>query len=169
VPKLVYTRAVFEETMRLYPPVPILSREAVVDETFNGQSIPKGSFIMVLPWLLHRHKKLWDKPDHFVPERFLPGGKTPSKFAYIPFSIGPRICAGMAFGLTEAILCIATLAQEFQLRVKPGHKVEVQCRLTLRPGDHLPMHLNRREAAAPRLAAALATASTLPACPFGHG
>ena len=131
--------------MRLYPPVPILSREALLDETFEGQSIPKGSIIVVSPWLLHRHKKLWDKPDHFIPERFLPGGNIPaSKFAYIPFSIGPRICAGMAFGLTEAILCIATLAQMFRPRLKPGHRVEVECRLTLRPGKSLPMQLDRR-------------------------
>ena len=84
--------------------------------------IPKGSLVFVVPWLLHRHKKLWDKPDHFIPERFLPENPASiSKFAYIPFSIGPRICAGMSFGLTEAILCLATLAQKFKLRLKPGH------------------------------------------------
>ena len=168
VPKLVYTRAVFEETMRLYPPVPILSREALADETFEGQSIPKGSIIIVSPWLLHRHKKLWDKPDHFIPERFLPGGTVPaSKFAYIPFSIGPRICAGMAFGLTEAILSIATLAQRFKLRLKPGHNVDVLCRLTLRPGAGLPMSLHPRE----RSPADVDDEDAAPAaaCPFGHG
>jgi cytochrome P450 len=142
VPKLVYTRAVFEEVLRLYPPVPLLTREAVQDEQFHTCRIPKGSLIVVCPWLLHRHRLIWHKPDHFVPERFLPGGFRPtSKFAYIPFSVGPRICTGMAFGMTEAILSIATIAQNFMMRLVPGHRVEVACRLTLRPGERLPMQL----------------------------
>jgi cytochrome P450 len=145
VPKLVYTRAVFEEVLRLYPPVPLLTREAVQDEQFHTCRIPKGSMIVVCPWLLHRHRLIWHKPDHFIPDRFLPGGFRPtSKFAYIPFSVGPRICTGMAFGLTEAILSIATIAQNFALRLVPGHRVEVACRLTLRPGERLPMQIIRR-------------------------
>jgi cytochrome P450 len=168
VPKLVYTRAIFEEVMRLYPPVPLLSREALHDEDFRGKLIRKGSLIIVCPWLLHRHRKLWHKPDHFIPERFLPGGERPeSKFAYIPFSIGPRICAGMAFGLTEAILCIATLAQAFKLRLSPGHRVDLACRLTLRPGDRLPMQIVPR---APALAGTgVEGREPAAACPFGHG
>jgi cytochrome P450 len=142
VPKLLYTRAIFEEVLRLYPPIPLLTREAVHDDNFHGHRIPKGSLIVVSPWLLHRHRHLWHKPDHFIPERFMPGGYRPaSKFAYIPFSVGPRICTGMAFATTEAILCIATIAQAFMLRLKPGHRVEVACRLTLRPGETLPMRL----------------------------
>jgi cytochrome P450 len=145
VPKLVYTRAIFEEVLRLYPPVPLLTREAVREEKFHTCLIPKGSLIVVCPWLLHRHRLLWDKPDHFIPDRFMPWGLgPPSKFAYIPFSVGPRICTGMAFGLTEAILCIATIAQSFELRLEPGHRVEVACRLTLRPGEKLPMRLIAR-------------------------
>lgn len=154
--------------MRLYPPVPILSREALKEESFRNERIPKGSIIIVAPWLLHRHKKLWSKPDHFIPERFLPGrGGTVSKFAYIPFSIGPRICAGMAFGLTEAILCIATLARDFTLRLKPEHVVELECRLTLRPGSNLPMQLCRREPAS--VGGIVAPAAQNLSCPFGHG
>ena len=167
VPRLVYTRAIFEEVMRLYPPVPVLSREALRDEVFQGTRIRKGSLIIVCPWLLHRHRKLWNKPDHFIPERFLPGAERPvSKFAYIPFSIGPRICAGMAFGLTEAILCIATLAQAFRLRLSPGHRVELVCRLTLRPGDRLPMRLISRAPA--RAGSGAADREPALACPFGH-
>ena len=171
VPNLVYTRAVFEETMRLYPPVPLLTREALVDEKFKNVTIPKGSIMVISPWLLHRHKKLWPRPDHFIPERFLPGGNGPvSKFAYIPFSIGPRICAGMAFGLTEAVLCIATLAQQFRLRPKEGHRIEIECHLTLRPGETLPMSLHRRIRQA-RTAAKTArrTENPAPACPVHHG
>jgi cytochrome P450 len=142
VPKLIYIRAIFEEVLRLYPPIPLLTREAVRDEVFGDCPIPKGSLIVVCPWLLHRSPRLWHMPDHFLPHRFLPGGhRPPSKFAYVPFSVGPRTCIGMAFGMTEAILCIATIAQAFMLRVEPGHRVEVACRLTIRPGEKLPMRL----------------------------
>jgi cytochrome P450 len=143
--RLPYTQAVVEETMRIYPPVPILPREALQDETFNGVHIPKGSLLFVVPWLLHRHRKLWDRPDHFVPERFLPGSREPvSKYAYVPFSIGPRVCAGMSFGLTEAMLSLATLARRFTLRLRPDHQVNPVCRLTLRPEGGLPMTVHMR-------------------------
>jgi len=162
---LPYTQAVIEETLRLYPPVPILPREALREETFRGERIPKGSLLFVVPWLLHRHRRLWDRPDHFVPERFLPGSREPvSKFAYVPFSIGPRVCAGQSFGLTEAILCLATLAQSFALRLKPGHDVQPVCRLTLRPDGGLPMTVVKRT---PAMAAASTTDSPA-GCPFGH-
>jgi cytochrome P450 len=166
VPRLRFTRAIIEETLRLYPPVPILAREALEEEEIRGRPVPKGSLIMVVPWLIHRHRLLWDKPDHFIPDRFLPGGTGPkSKFSYVPFSIGPRICAGLSFGLNEAILSLATLAQGFSLRLKPGHVVEPVCRLTLRPGDGLPMLLRRREAVA---AAPTTSQSPGPACPHLH-
>lgn len=145
VAKLVYTKAVFEEAIRLYPPVPLLARQASRDETIRGRSVPAGSLVMVVPWLLQRHRKFWDQPDHFMPERFLPD-HAPSlvRHAYVPFGIGPRICAGAAFGLTEAILCIATLAQRTRLRLAPDAVVEPVCRLTLRPGDDLRMFVERR-------------------------
>jgi cytochrome P450 len=147
VAKLPYTRAVFEEALRLYPPVPLLAREVMADEVIRGRPVKAGSILMVVPWLLHRHQRIWKKPDHFEPERFLPGSADkPPKGAYVPFSIGPRICAGAAFGLTEAILCLATLAQRFQLRLPAGSAVEPVCRLTLRPGKRLPMTVHPRPA-----------------------
>jgi cytochrome P450 len=168
VPKLVYTRAIIEETLRLYPPIPFLAREALTDETIAGTAVPRNSIVMVVPFLLHRKKGLWDRPDHFVPERFLPGGSgAPSKWAYLPFSIGPRICAGMSFGLTEAILCLATLAQQFKLRLAPGHVVEPVCKVSLRPGTSLPMTVHRRRATAP--SAAAGRRQEVAACPFRHG
>jgi cytochrome P450 len=145
VPKLAYTRAVFEETVRLYPPVPLLARQALRDETIRGRSVPAGSLVMVVPWLLHRHRKFWGKPDHFIPERFLPeNAQFRVRHAYVPFSVGPRICAGAAFGLTEAVLCLATLGQRVRLRLMPDAVVEPVCRLTLRPGDDLRMHVENR-------------------------
>jgi cytochrome P450 len=148
VPELPYIRAIFEETVRLYPPVPLLARQALRDETIRGRSVPAGSLVIVVPWLLHRHRRYWGKPDCFIPERFLPeNAQFRVRHAYIPFSVGPRICPGAAFGLTEAVLCIATLAQRVRLRLAPDAVVAPVCRLTLRPGDDLRMVVERRDQA----------------------
>jgi cytochrome P450 len=145
VAELPYTRAIFEETVRLYPPVPLLARQALRDEAIRGRSVPAGSLVIVVPWLLHRHRKFWGKPDHYIPERFLPeNAQFRVRHAYVPFSVGPRICAGAAFGLTEAVLCIATLAQRVRLRLAPDAVVAPVCRLTLRPGDDLRMYVENR-------------------------
>lgn len=145
VPNLPYTKAVIEETLRLYPPVPILAREAMADTSIGGKSVPKGSLVMVVPWLMHRNPVLWSKPDVFYPGRFLdPKSKKPNKYGYVPFSIGPRICAGLQFGMTEAILSLAILAQDFELKLKEGTDVQPVARLTLRPGENLPMTLHPR-------------------------
>nr|WP_280116316.1 MULTISPECIES: cytochrome P450 [unclassified Pannonibacter] len=145
VARLPYTRAVIEESLRLYPPVPILAREAMAEVHVGGRKLPKGTILMVVPWLLHRNPLLWDDADAFNPDRFMPGAQgRPSKYGYVPFSIGPRICAGLQFGMTEAILSLAILAQSFDLRLRPGTDVQPVCRLTLRPGDALPMTLHRR-------------------------
>jgi cytochrome P450 len=145
VPQLVFTRAVFDETIRLYPPVPVLGRQAKRNETIHDRPIPAASLVAVIPWLLHRHRLLWDRPDHFIPERFLPeNAGARQRYSYVPFSLGPRVCAGQAFGATEAVLCLATLAQRARLRLVPGAVVEPVCRLTLRPGDHLPMLVEHR-------------------------
>jgi cytochrome P450 len=152
LPDLPYTRAVIEETLRLYPPVPLLAREAGRDEVLRGRRVTAGSLIIVVPWLLHRHKRYWSEPDSFMPERFLPGAPTPDKAVYLPFSLGPRVCAGLAFGLTEAILCLATLARRFELRLAEGARVEPVCRLTLRPGAGLPMTIRERSGARPEAA-----------------
>ncbi|MGX1497283.1 cytochrome P450 [Labrenzia sp. MBR-25] len=145
VPNLPYTKAVIEETLRLYPPVPILAREAMADTSIGGKSVPKGSLVMVVPWLMHRNPVLWSKPDVFDPGRFLnPKSKKPNKYGYVPFSIGPRICAGLQFGMTEAILSLAILAQDFELKLKEGTDVQPVARLTLRPGENLPMTLHPR-------------------------
>ena len=168
LPRLVFTRAVLEETLRLYPPVPILPREALKEESYGGVRIPKGSLILVVPWLLHRHEKLWDKPDHFIPDRFMPGNSgAPSKFAYIPFSIGPRICAGMSFGQQEAMLCLATLAQAFRLRLEPGREIKPVCRLTLRPEGGLQMRIEARQPATSQSIAPETPPQV--GCPISHG
>jgi cytochrome P450 len=145
LPRLIFTRAVVEEILRLYPPVPVLGRQALHAEVIRNRPIPEGSLLLVIPWLLHRHKRIWDRPDAFLPERFLPeNAASRRRYSYIPFAVGPRVCAGQAFGLTEAILCLATLAQRVRLRLVPGTVVAPVCRLTLRPGEILPMLIERR-------------------------
>lgn len=149
VRRLPVTRAIIEEALRLYPPVPLLTREATGPDTLRDTRIDKGDLVIIAPWLIHRHKRYWDNPDAFMPERFLPGAKTKQmKFSYLPFSGGPRICLGARFGLVEAILCLATLAQQFRLTALPNRVPEIECRLTLRPRGGLPMRLERRQAGA---------------------
>lgn len=146
VARLRYTRFVIEETLRLYPPVPILARRALSDGVLDGAPFARGTILVVSPWLLHRNPTIWTRADAFIPERFDPDiAPKPNRYTYIPFAIGPRICPGLTFGLTEAILALAGLAQRFDLALKEGHRVEVVNRLTLRPGDHLPMTLHPRE------------------------
>jgi cytochrome P450 len=141
VPELVYTRAVIDERLRLYPPVPRLSRQAGADDEVCGVKVGKGSLILVVPWLLHRHRKYWDDPDTFRPERFL-GETTPrDSFCYIPFAAGPRICAGLSFAQYEMVLLVAVLARRFRPRVTAGHTVRPVGRLTLRPEGGMPMDL----------------------------
>jgi cytochrome P450 len=144
LPALVFTRAVIEETMRLYPPVPLLSRQAVAPGRIAGREVRTGSMVLVAPWLLHRRPALWDQPDAFIPDRFLPGAPRPSRHAYIPFSVGPRVCTGQHLGLAEAVICLATLAQAVRLDLAPGARVMPLARLTLRPGETLPMRVAPR-------------------------
>jgi cytochrome P450 len=145
MPRLRFTRAIIEETLRLFPPVPIQARVAREPRVIRNRKVPAGAVMMIVPWLLHRHRKYWSEPDSFIPDRFMPGASpAPDRYAYVPFSIGPRICTGAAFGLTEAVLCLATLAQHFRLRLRDGWTVMPTCRLSLRPGEILPMRIEAR-------------------------
>ena len=144
VVNLPYTRAVFEESLRLYPPVPVLTRESREEDVIRKKQVAKGTIMLVVPWLLHRHELFWESPNQFIPERFL-GETRPDKFIYLPFSVGRRVCLGLRFGLSEGIICLANLAQRFEASLKPEHEVEIECRLTLRPKGGLPMQLKRRK------------------------
>ncbi len=143
LPQLRWCRAVIQETLRLYPPVPLLPRQAREADRIGHIDVEKSALVMIAPWLLHRSPDLWDKPNHFLPERFLSGARI-DPFAYIPFAVGPRICPGMNFGLDEATLCLAILAQRFEVLPREGYKVEPVCRLTLRPKGGLPARVVAR-------------------------
>ena len=145
VPKLAYTRAVIDETLRLYPPVHAFTRQALGDDEIGGRKIPAGSFVTISSWVLHRHTLWWDEPEVFKPERFLPGAAQKiEQRAYIPFGAGGRICLGKHLGLLESTLLLAMITREFRLRLRPGHPVEPLARMTLRPRHGLPMRITRR-------------------------
>jgi cytochrome P450 len=141
-----YTRMVIEESMRLYPPAHTMSRSPIAADEVLGHRIPPHAEVLIVPWLLHRKPSLWENPDRFDPERFAPErAAARPRFAYIPFGGGPRICIGAAFAMAEATLILATIAQHYRLRLKPGFPVEPQGLITLRPRHGLRMLLERRQ------------------------
>ena len=143
VPHLDWCRSVILETLRLYPPVPLLPRQAREADRIADIDVEAGSLVMIAPWLLHRARDLWENPNHFQPQRFAHGAKY-NPFAFIPFSVGPRICAGLNFGLDESVLCLAALIQRFHVIPRHGYRVEPICRLTLRPKGGLPVTVTPR-------------------------
>jgi cytochrome P450 len=143
--RLVYTRAVIDEAIRLYPPAPYMSRAAINDDVIGDLQIPAGSMVVIAPYVLHRHRTLWDQPDVFRPERFLPEERGRiDRFAYLPFGAGPRVCIGASFSLQEAVIVLATIAKNLRLDLVEGHEVTPVQRITLRPGGGLPMHVTQR-------------------------
>jgi cytochrome P450 len=143
--RLTATRAVLEEALRLYPPLAAISREAAGPDELAGCRIGAGALIVIAPYVLHRHRLWWDRPDAFDPTRFMPENRAAiPRYAYMPFGAGPRICIGAAFALQEATLALAAIMREFKLDVATGHRVWPRQGLTLRPGEGLRMIVRRR-------------------------
>jgi len=115
VERLKFTRAVIDEVMRLYPPAFLIARAARGADTLAGQQVKPKDVILIAPWLLHRHEKIWRDPNSFMPQRFLPPAPPPDRFAYLPFGAGPRVCIGAHFALVEATLALAKLVGTFQV------------------------------------------------------
>ena len=143
LPLLPYTRAVIDETLRLYPPAFSIIRQARARDNAAGVPIPPRAVLLIVPWVLHRHKTLWRDPDLFVPERFLPDAEPPTRFSYLPFGAGPRACIGAQFALTEAVLVLARLVREFVIELPDPHPVLPLALITLQP-DHKPQFRLRR-------------------------
>jgi cytochrome P450 len=135
LPRLVRTRAVIDETLRLYPPAFVLVRAALGPDRLPGFDVKRGLIVMIAPWVLHRHRRLWRDPDAFDPARFLPDAPKPARFAYLPFGAGPRICIGAQFALTEATLVLAALVQRFRVALAPGERVLPRAVVITQP-DH---------------------------------
>jgi len=136
--KLPFARAVIDEAMRLYPPAFLIARAATGPDTVAGREIREKDVILMSPWLLQRHEKLWQDPNAFIPQRFMPGAPQPDRFAYMPFGAGPRICIGAHFALVEATLALAKIIQTFKVEViskRPAIPVGI---VTTQP-DHSPV------------------------------
>ncbi|MFT6451197.1 MAG: cytochrome P450 [Halocynthiibacter sp.] len=142
--KLRYTRDVFREALRLYPPVPMMVREATQPEEFRERRVPKGAQIVLSAWHLQRHERIWERPDEFDPERFATeNGKACLRDAYIPFSAGPRVCTGAGFAMVEGPLLLAMIAGAFELRAHGAPPVPV-AHLTVRAKDGIWLTLKKR-------------------------
>jgi cytochrome P450 len=143
--RLPVTRAVFEEAMRLYPPAANLVREAISEDWLAGVRIPAGTIVSVSPYVVHRHKTLWEHPDDYDPSRFLPGAREKiDRYAYIPFGAGPRVCIGQAFAIQEGVIVLAHVLMRLRFDLFPGHPVSPQQRITLRPKHGMRMIARRR-------------------------
>ena len=131
--------------MRLYPPIAAISRVAISSDDLNGEQVRPGSLIVISPYVLHRHRLLWDCPDAFDPRRFLGRARDMiDRFAYLPFGAGPRKCIGSTFALQEATIVLAMVVKHFSFHLKPGHVVWPALQVTLRPENGLPMIIRQR-------------------------
>ncbi|MEO0497156.1 MAG: cytochrome P450 [Pseudomonadota bacterium] len=139
------TRAVFDEAMRLYPPVPLIVRQAADDAKIGNEKVPAKTGFITWPFVLHRHATLWEAPDAFRPERFMPENRDQiDRFAYLPFGAGPRICVGMRFALQEAIIALAHLVRDLDWTYVGQHPPMPVMRVTLRPDNGMPMRVAGR-------------------------
>jgi unspecific monooxygenase len=114
IDRLKFTRAVVDETMRLYPPAFLIARAAAGPDAIAGMPVKKNDVVLIAPWLLHRHEKLWRDPNAFIPQRFMTG-TPPDRFAYLPFGVGARVCIGAHFALVEAVLALAKIICAFRV------------------------------------------------------
>jgi cytochrome P450 len=144
LPNLQYTHMVIEEALRLYPPVFGFGRKAIGEDVLGGYYVPANTNIWLSPYVTHRHPDFWENPEMFNPARFSPEryANLPH-FAHFPFGGGPRLCIGSNFAMMEAQLILATIAQSYRLKLLPGHMVETEVLLTVRPRNGLPMTLER--------------------------
>jgi cytochrome P450 len=153
LPQLPYTRAVIDESMRVHPPAYILNRRVEADDVVCGCRVHRGGSIVISPLVLHRNPAYWEQPDAFVPERWADeaaAAKRP-KFAYLPFSGGPRQCIGNHFAVMEATLILATLAQRFEARCVEGYVPQPEYLVLCRPSEGAPMRLENRSAVEARV------------------
>jgi len=143
--RLPLLKSILEESLRLYPPVPRFDREAIVPDMIGEHEVKPGDLVSIWPWIVHRHKRLWDDPDAFDAERFSPERrKALHRFQYIPFGAGPRTCVGARFAMAEALTILACWLANWRFRPVPGREVRVSGMVTLRPKGGLPLALERR-------------------------
>jgi cytochrome P450 len=138
--RLPLLRQILDETMRLYPSALQLIREAVADDDMHGIPVKKGELMFIYPWVVHRHRQLWEHPDSFDHSRFTPENKAQQhRFQYIPFGVGPRICVGARFAVTEALIILAHWLSARRFRLTPGFAPLPYGNVTLRPKGGMPL------------------------------
>ncbi|SEK53898.1 Cytochrome P450 [Roseovarius azorensis] len=143
--RLRIARDVFRETLRLYPPVPMMVRETTKAERFRGRDIPCGAQVVISPWHLHRHERLWDNPDEFDPARYeTENGKSCLRSAYIPFSAGQRVCTGAGFAMIEGPLLLAMLLRAYRIEPVPERSAMPVAYLTVRARDGIWLRISPR-------------------------
>jgi cytochrome P450 len=139
------TRAAFEEAMRLYPPAPSLNREPIEDDRYGDLVIKKGTQVLMMPWTVHRHRKYWDQPDAFMPERFHPENRDKiDRYQYLPFGAGPRTCIGASFAMQEAAIALAALMSRYQFNTTSQTNPWPVQKLTTQPEGGLWMTVTKR-------------------------
>lgn len=145
VPQLQYTRMVLAESMRLYPPAWVIGRRALHDYEIPPYTIPANSLLLMSPYVMHHDPRYFPNPSVFDPQRWTPEAQASRpKFSYFPFGGGPRQCIGEAFAWMEGVLLIATIAQQWRMRLVPGHPVVLHPLVTLRPKHGIRMTLEQR-------------------------
>ncbi|MFK7963345.1 MAG: cytochrome P450 [Burkholderiaceae bacterium] len=141
---LTFVRNVFRETLRLYPPITFIPRVAMEKTKLGKLTAKRGAMIMVSPWTIHRHRKLWKTPEMFDPDRFSPAREGElTAGAYLPFGVGPRVCAGASFANVESALIIARLARRYDFSAVDADKVQPVARLTTRPSRQIMIKVSR--------------------------
>lgn len=141
------TRNVFRETLRLFPPVGFMARQAATTCPMREKQVHSGATVVVAPWLIQRHREIWPRPDDFDPDRYRNDeSRDALKQGFLPFGMGPRVCLGAAFALQEATLILARLIQCYELKPVPGHIPQPVGRLTIRSANGVRLLLNRRPA-----------------------
>ncbi|MFD2201716.1 cytochrome P450 [Shivajiella indica] len=146
IPLLKFTRMVFSEAMRLYPPIYIIARQAIHSFSIRDYELPEGTIVLMSPYLIHHDSRFHANPEIFNPHNWeeKPGGQQ-SRLGYFPFSEGPRSCIGQHYAWLEGVMVLAAIAQFWQAKLVPGHTVEIAQLLNLRPKNGMMMQVNRRK------------------------
>ena len=143
--RLKYTRDVFREVLRLYPPVPMMVRENTCPEEMRDRQVAPGAQLVLSPWHLHRHERIWDRPDEFDPDRWQTAeNRSCARDAYMPFSAGPRVCTGAGFAMVEGPLLLALLVKDWQFARAEGRDPVPVAHLTVRARDGIWLNISRR-------------------------
>ncbi|MFP5481182.1 MAG: cytochrome P450 [Alphaproteobacteria bacterium] len=144
VGSLRFTRDVFREALRLYPPVPMMVRETARPEEFRGRRVKPGAQVVISPWHLHRHERIWERPDEFDPDRWTGEAREAAREGYLPFSRGARVCPGAGFAMLEGTLMLAHLVRAFRFQAVADRVPVPVAHLTVRARDGIWLRVSHR-------------------------